>query len=195
MSRPFPASCLLTSADLRSASPAQPRGTWLPGTGAAALLTAQQGHLHPLRTDTLACLLGAGRRGPSGGQGSAASPESVRLLLIRPQQSWSSLCALSHVQLCLIPTGCSPPGSSVHGHSPGEKTGVGCPALLRGPSRPRDRARVSCGSCTAGGFFTTEPPGKPLTITGHGRKKEIHAGKEGSPRFYENYVECSPEVP
>ena len=27
---------------------------------------------------------------------------------------------------------CSPPGSSVHGDSPGENTGVGCHALLQG---------------------------------------------------------------
>ena len=31
-------------------------------------------------------------------------------------------------------------------------------------SRPRDRTRVSCGSCTAGGFFTTEPAGKPYVL-------------------------------
>ena len=31
----------------------------------------------------------------------------------------------------------------------------------RGSFRPRDRTHVSCGSCTAGGFFTTEPSGKP----------------------------------
>ena len=30
------------------------------------------------------------------------------------------------------PTDCSPPGSSVHGDSPGKKTGVGCHALLQG---------------------------------------------------------------
>ena len=29
-------------------------------------------------------------------------------------------------------TPCSPPGSSVHGHSPGKNTGVGCHALLQG---------------------------------------------------------------
>ena len=29
---------------------------------------------------------------------------------------------------------CSPPGSSVHGDSPGKKTGVGCHALLQGSS-------------------------------------------------------------
>ena len=38
-------------------------------------------------------------------------------------------------QLCLTlsdPTDCSPPGSSVHGDSPGKNTGVGCYALLQG---------------------------------------------------------------
>ena len=31
----------------------------------------------------------------------------------------------------------------------------------RGSSRPRDQTCVSCGFCTAGGFFTLEPLGKP----------------------------------
>ena len=43
--------------------------------------------------------------------------------------------------LCLVtqscqtlcnPMDCSPPGSSVHGDSPGKNTGVGCHALLQG---------------------------------------------------------------
>ena len=37
----------------------------------------------------------------------------------------------SRVQLC-DPMDCSPPGSSVHGGSPGKNTGVGCCALLQG---------------------------------------------------------------
>ena len=36
----------------------------------------------------------------------------------------------SHVQLC-DPMDCSPPGSSVHGDSPGKNTGMGCHALLQ----------------------------------------------------------------
>ena len=32
----------------------------------------------------------------------------------------------------------------------------------RGSFQPRDQTHVSCGSCIAGGFFTTEPLGKPL---------------------------------
>ena len=43
--------------------------------------------------------------------------------------------------------------------SSGKNTGVGCHAFLRGSSQPRDWARISCGSCIAGGFFTAEPPG------------------------------------
>ena len=35
--------------------------------------------------------------------------------------------------------------------SPGKSTGVGCHALFRGSSRPRDRTQLSC---IAGGFFT-----------------------------------------
>ena len=44
------------------------------------------------------------------------------------------VCANS-LQLCPTfcdPVDCSPPGSSVHGDSPGKNTGGGCHALLRG---------------------------------------------------------------
>ena len=44
----------------------------------------------------------------------------------------------------------SPPGSSVHGDSPGKNSGVGCHALLDGIFPPSDQTPVSC---TAGGFF------------------------------------------
>ena len=40
-----------------------------------------------------------------------------------------------HAQLCLTlcnPMDCTPPGSSVHGNSPGKNTGVGCHFLLQG---------------------------------------------------------------
>ena len=44
------------------------------------------------------------------------------------------LCAqlLSHVWLFVTPMDCSPPGSSVHGDSPGKNTGLGCHAFLQG---------------------------------------------------------------
>ena len=51
---------------------------------------------------------------------------------------------------------CSPPGSSVHGDSPGRNTGVGCHAFLQG-NRPNPGIEpVSLTSpALAGGFFTT----------------------------------------
>ena len=39
-------------------------------------------------------------------------------------------------------------------------SGLPCP-FSRGSSWPRDRICVSYSSCSAGRFFTTEPPGKP----------------------------------
>ena len=66
----------------------------------------------------------------------------------------------SYLTLC-DPMDCSPPGSSVHGIL---QAGIlEWIALLssRGSSWPRVWTQVSCGSCTAGGFFTTELPGKP----------------------------------
>ena len=53
------------------------------------------------------------------------APEaSVLLSLCVQAQSYPTLC---------VPTGCSPPGSSVHGlHSPGKNTAVGCHFLLQG---------------------------------------------------------------
>ena len=52
-------------------------------------------------------------------QGSPTS--SYALCLVA--QLWPTLCN---------PVDCSPPGSSVHGDSPGKNTGVGCYALLQG---------------------------------------------------------------
>ena len=43
------------------------------------------------------------------------------------------LCCAMSLQPCPCdPMDCSPPGSSVHGASPGRNTGVGCHALLQG---------------------------------------------------------------
>ena len=44
-----------------------------------------------------------------------------------------SFCLVTQSCLTLCePMDCSPPGSSVHGDSPGKNTGVGCHALLQG---------------------------------------------------------------
>ena len=71
------------------------------------------------------------------------------------------LCLAS--QLCLAPCDpmdYSPPGSSVHGDSPGKTTGVGCHALLRGifPSR---RSNLLCLLHWQVGSLPLAPPGKP----------------------------------
>ena len=53
-------------------------------------------------------------------------------------------------------------GSSVHGYFPARTQQWVAIFFSRRSSRPRDRACVSSISCTAGRFFTTEIPGKPL---------------------------------
>ena len=58
---------------------------------------------------------------------------------------------------------CSPPGSCVHGDSPGKNSGVGCHALLQGISRSRDWTRVSCISCKADSL-PAKSWGKPIAI-------------------------------
>ena len=50
------------------------------------------------------------------------------------------------------PVDCSPPGSSVHGGSPGKSTGVGCRALLQRIFTTQGWTPVSC---IEGGFFTS----------------------------------------
>ena len=54
---------------------------------------------------------------------------------------------------------CSPPSSSVHGIlQAGILEWLTMPSS-RGSSPPSDLTHLSCGYCTAGRFFTTEPPG------------------------------------
>ena len=57
---------------------------------------------------------------------------------------------------------CSPPGSSVHGDSPGKNTGVGCHALLQGIFPTQGSTQVSC---SAGGFFTNWATWEALVLT------------------------------
>ena len=70
------------------------------------------------------------------------------------------LCLIA--QLCPTPcdlTHCSPPGSSVHGDSPGKNTGVGCHGLLQGIFQVKDWTQVSH---VAGDFLLPEPPRKHI---------------------------------
>ena len=61
----------------------------------------------------------------------------------------------------LQPHGYSPPGSSVWQISQARTLEWAAISLSMGSSRPRDQTQVSC---VAGGFFTIEPPGKPVYI-------------------------------
>jgi len=76
-------------------------------------------------------------------------------------------CACVHaqsLQLCpnvRNPIYCSPPGSSVNGILQARILECVSMPSSRGSSQPRDR---TCISCTAGGFLTTEPLRKPLSL-------------------------------
>ena len=59
------------------------------------------------------------------------------------------------------PMDCSLPGCSVHGISQARIVEWVAIFFSRESSWPRNQTHVSC---LAGGFFTTEPPGKPSTI-------------------------------
>ena len=50
---------------------------------------------------------------------------------------------------------CSPPGSSLHGDSPGKNTGVGCHALLRDLPDPGIKPEFLMSPALANGFFIT----------------------------------------
>ena len=73
-------------------------------------------------------LAGEGGGGTPLIQGSNSEAVKISSVLLE-----SSVCLVA--QLCPVLCnlmGCSPPGSSVHGDSPGKNTGVGCHALLQG---------------------------------------------------------------
>ena len=73
------------------------------------------------------------------------------------------MCSVA--QPCSIlydPMDCSLTSSSVHGILQARVLEQATISSSRGSSRPRDQTYISCFSCTAGGFFTTEPPGKPI---------------------------------
>ena len=60
---------------------------------------------------------------------------NLTLLLLWPPTIYPHTCMHLVAQSCPTlwdPMDCSPPGSSVHGDSPGKNTGVGCHALLQG---------------------------------------------------------------
>ena len=84
--------------------------------------------------------------------------------------STSGLCATS-LQSCPTlcgPIDCSPPGSSVLGILQARILEWVAVPSSKGSSQPRDQTHVLCVSCITGGFFTTEPPGKPSSTSGGG---------------------------
>ena len=57
------------------------------------------------------------------------------------------VCLLTQLRLTLCnPLDCSPPGSSVHGDSPGKNTGVGCQSFLQGifPTQELNWGLLNC---------------------------------------------------
>ena len=68
------------------------------------------------------------------------------------------LSCFSHVLTLCDPVESSLLGSSVHGILQARLLEWAAMPSFRGSSQPRDR---TCGFCIAGGFFTTEPLGKP----------------------------------
>ena len=64
------------------------------------------------------------------------------------------MCACLVAQTLCNPLDYSPPGSSVHGILQARILLWLAISFSTGSSRPKDRTRVSCVSCTAGGFFT-----------------------------------------
>ena len=79
---------------------------------------------------------------------------------------WCAVLLLCLVtQTCLTlrdPTDCSPPGSSIHGDSPGKNTVVGCQALLQGifPTQGLNPGLLCCRQIS----LPSEPPGSPQEI-------------------------------
>ena len=73
----------------------------------------------------------------------------------------SVLSCFSHARFC-NPVDCNPPVSSVHGILQARILEWVPMPSSREYCQPRDRTLVSCNSCIAGWFFTTEPPGKPV---------------------------------
>ena len=80
--------------------------------------------------------------------------------------AWARLsvcgCCFSRASLLVtLWTVCSPPGSSVHGGSPGKNTGVGCHALLQGIFLTQGlNPHLLC-------LLPLVPPGKPASLSNH----------------------------
>ena len=83
------------------------------------------------------------------------TPETNTILLI----NYVCLVTQSCPTLC-DPMECSPPGSSVHGDSPGKNIGAGCPTLLQGifPTQESNPGLLHCTQI----LYQLSYPGSPL---------------------------------
>ena len=98
-------------------------------------------------------------RSPGEGKGSPLQCPACTKHTGPPQDT--CLVAQSCPTLC-DPMDCSPPGTSVHGDSPGKNVGVGCHALLPGDlPNPGIQPRSPALQADA---LTSEPPGKSCFI-------------------------------
>ena len=90
-----------------------------------------------------------------------------------------ALCVLCLVtQACPTtcdPMDCSPPGSSVHGDSPGKNTGVGCHALLQGifPTQGLNPDLLHCWKIIYCLNHQGSPRGTQNSIQGAGREGKV----------------------
>ncbi|KAI4548663.1 hypothetical protein MG293_000993 [Ovis ammon polii] len=91
------------------------------------------------------------------------TPESPHLYL-HPSQLHLLQSKILSTLVCYImsdscdPVDCSPPGSSVHGDSPGKNTGVGCHALLQGIFLTQGIESASPASPLPCGRYNNSPP-------------------------------------
>ena len=91
-----------------------------------------------------------------------------------------TVCPCSVTQACPTlcnPVDCSPPGSPIPGILQARTLEWVAISSSRRSCQPRDQTWVSFISCTAGGFFAAEPPGKhgspPAFTAGHGETPTV----------------------
>ena len=95
-------------------------------------------------------------------------------------------CVFSRVQL-LWPCKYSPPGSSVHGILQARIPKWVAMPSSRGSSPPSDQTWISC---IAGGFFTTEPPGRPQDPRAVGPKQNKKGKQKKKKQSYKTLRSC-----
>ena len=103
------------------------------------------------------------------------------------QRCWNESCV--HAQLLVMPNSLQPPGTvviqtSVHGIFKARILEWVPISSCRGSSQPRIE---HASPALAGGFFTTEPPGKPHQAEGEAGKFSFYLGSS-EPMFFSNCV-------